>query len=222
MSSTPRAISAKYGSTMSPTSTPTIPDRRVTSARASAEGEYCRCRAAASTRCRVAAATGYSTLFRTREAVVMDTPARLATSTMPGIGRLLFNGTGGDTRDDLLLRKQKGDDNRNHRHDDGGHHLVGDWCLLSNEGQADLQRAHIRRWSHDHRPEQLVPGAHEDEQRQRRDSRARQWQVDAGKDPILARAIDDGCFAHLGRECPEELRHHEDAEGAHHARQNDA
>src|SRR5215216_6240695 len=71
---------------MSPTSTPTMRERRVTSARANAEGEYWSAAAAASTRCRVAGATGYSeTGLNVRETVVMDTPALRATSTMPGI-----------------------------------------------------------------------------------------------------------------------------------------
>ena len=56
-------------------------ERRVTSARASADGEYCSAAVAASTRRRVAAATGYAeTGFSTRETVAIDTPARRATS----------------------------------------------------------------------------------------------------------------------------------------------
>ena len=61
-------------------------ERRVTSARASAEGEYWSTDAAASTRRRVAAATGYSeTGLRTRETVVIETPARRATSVILAI-----------------------------------------------------------------------------------------------------------------------------------------
>src|SRR5437763_14089939 len=82
----PRTNSEKYGSAMSPSSTPIMCERRVTSARANAEGEYWSAEAAASTRRRVAAATGYSdTGLRTRETVVMDTPARRATSVMLAI-----------------------------------------------------------------------------------------------------------------------------------------
>src|SRR6266542_389883 len=57
-SSMPCTISAKYGSTISPTRTPTMRERLVTRARASAEGEYWSAAAAASTRWRVACATG--------------------------------------------------------------------------------------------------------------------------------------------------------------------
>ena len=58
-------------------------ERRVTRARANAEGEYCSAEAAARMRLRVAAATGYSaTGWRTRETVVIETPTRRATSLM--------------------------------------------------------------------------------------------------------------------------------------------
>jgi hypothetical protein len=61
-------------------------ERRVTRARARADGEYCSAEAAARTRRRVAAATGYSeTGLRTRETVVIDTPARRATSVILAI-----------------------------------------------------------------------------------------------------------------------------------------
>src|SRR5438132_3091916 len=88
----PRTISEKYGSAMSPSSTPIMCERRVTSARARAEGEYWRAETAASTRRRVAAATGYSdTGLRTRETVVIETPARRATSSMPAMPSKTFS-----------------------------------------------------------------------------------------------------------------------------------
>src|SRR5579859_975541 len=97
----PRTISAKYGSTMSPSSTPTMRERRVASARASADGEYCNAEAAATTRRRVLGATGYpATGFNTRETVAMDTPALRATSEMLAIGRQLLKAISGKARQD--------------------------------------------------------------------------------------------------------------------------
>ena len=74
-SSTPRAISAKYGSTIEPTITPMIRLERVTSARASADGAYPSSSAACSTRARVASETGWSEPLSTREHVAIETPA---------------------------------------------------------------------------------------------------------------------------------------------------
>jgi hypothetical protein len=57
----------------------------------------------------------------------------------------------------------------------------------------------------DERREQVVPGPHELEDRQRRDRREGQRQVDAAEDLPRVRAVDPGGIGELGRDRQEEL-----------------
>ena len=87
-SSTPRAIVVKNGLEMSDRTRASIFVRFERSWRARAFGTYPSSAIASSTRCRVAALT-YPELFRTRETVMAETPARSATSLI----RLIFGVT---------------------------------------------------------------------------------------------------------------------------------
>ncbi len=109
-------------------------------------------------------------------------------------------------RTKYLLGDHEQDDHRRHAHESARHHLRPLADELALEGrQADGGRVLVELAQVDQRVDEVVPGPHEGEDRERREGRFRQRQVDVPVDLPRVGAVDAGRLGELARHGQEEL-----------------
>src|SRR5262245_2438190 len=117
--------------------------------------------------------------------------------------------------DEGLLGEEEDDDDRQHDDQGGGHGQVPLHAMQVTEGcQAERQGPVVRVLARiEQRPEVVVPGEEEHEQRRRGDAGFRQWQDDLPHDAQLRAAVRAGRIGVLLGNGQEELPDQEDREG---------
>src|SRR3954453_8225895 len=115
-------------------------------------------------------------------------------------GSALEAGTG-DALDDVALEQQEHRDEREGAEDGGGHRVgVADAELSLDRRQADRNRHQLRVGEHEQRPEQVVPGLHEGEDRGGGAARPGQRHDDRPVDPPVPGTVDPRGLVQVSRQ----------------------
>src|SRR3954454_19781557 len=147
--------------------------------------------------------------------MVSNAPNRLTTLVRetPAMPRSLLDRAGGDAGNEMTLQDDEDDEHRRGEHHRPGHDPApGHFCQADQAAERHRRREHFAVGADQQRPEIVVPGGQEQDDRQGGKRRAGERQGDEKIDLPFLYAFDASCIEQVGRHHRKCLAHEQHAE----------